>query len=141
VVSGQKDSVRWPPTTWSPTTLKNMAESDKDKLKKMIAWDAEPALTDGEVDELLGQSSVADSLGNTPSAVDWEPTYDLNTAAAAGWLVKAARAASLVEVDPPGSGLFTSKVFDNCRAMARVYSRKRVATVTTSTDLQQELPL
>jgi len=38
-----------------------------------------------------------------------------------------------VEVDPPGSGLFTSKVFDNCRAMARIYGRRRMATVNTST--------
>jgi hypothetical protein len=109
-----------------------MSETAKDKLKKMIAWDTDPALTDTEVDELLGQSSVADSLGNAPSVVDWAPTYDLNFAAAAGWLIKAARAASLVEVDPPGSGLFTSKVFDNCRAMARIYGRRRMATVNTS---------
>jgi hypothetical protein len=119
--------------------IETMSETAKDKLKKMIAWDIDPALTDTEVDEQLGQSSVADSLGNAPSVVDWAPTYDLNFAAAAGWLIKAARAASLVEVDPPGSGLFTSKVFDNCRAMARLYSRNRMATVNTSP--QYELPV
>src|SRR5215470_12632352 len=113
-----------------------MSETAKDKLKKMIAWDIDPALTDGEVDELLGQSSVIDHLGNIPTTEDWEPTYDLNSAAAAGWLIKAARAASLVEVDPPGSGLFTSKVFDNCRAMARVYARKRTRTIDTSPQLE-----
>jgi len=112
--------------------IETMSETAKDKLKKMIAWDTDPAVTDDEVDELLGQSSVADPLGNAPSVVDWAPTYDLNSAAAAGWLIKAARAASLVEVDPPGSGLFTSKVFDNCRTMARLYSRKKAATLSTS---------
>jgi len=116
-----------------------MSETAKDKLKKMIAWDTDPTVTDDEVDELLGQSSVADSLGNAPSVVDWAPTYDLNSAAAAGWLIKAARAAALVEVDPPGSGLFTSKVFDNCRAMARLYSRKKAATLSTSTYLDSPL--
>ena len=113
-----------------------MSDTPKDKLKKLIAWDMDPTLTDDEVDELIGQSSVADSFGNIPSADDWAPTYDLNSAAASGWMIKAARAAALVEVDPPGSGLFTSKVFDNCRAMARLYSRKRTATVSTSTQLK-----
>jgi hypothetical protein len=119
--------------------IETMSETAKDKLKKMIAWDTDPTVTDDEVDELLGQSSVADSLGNAPSVVDWAPTYDLDSAAAAGWLIKAARAAALVEVDPPGSGLFTSKVFDNCRAMARLYSRKKAATLSTSTYLDSPL--
>lgn len=95
----------------------------------MIAWDAEPTLTDTEVDELLGQSGVMDTNGIPPTDVGWDATYDLNAAAANGWLIKAARAASLVAVDPPDSGIVTSKVFDNCRAMARIYSRKRTATV------------
>ncbi len=98
----------------------------------MIAWDADPTLSDTEVDDLLSQSSVMDKNGLAPSDVAWDATYDLNSAAAAGWLIKAARAASLVEVDPPGSGIVTSKVFDNCRAMARIYSRKNLRTVNTS---------
>jgi hypothetical protein len=109
-----------------------MSDTAKDKLKKMIAWDGEPTLSDTEVDELLTQSSVTDKNGIAPSDVAWDATYDLNSAAAAGWLIKAARAASLVEVDPPGSGIVTSKVFDNCRAMARVYARKGARTVSTS---------
>jgi hypothetical protein len=113
-------------------------ETPKDKLKKMIAWDAEPALTDGEIDDLLGQSSVMDKNGLKPTDEAWEATYDLNSAAAAGWLIKAARAASLVEVDPPGSGIVTSKVFDNCRAMARWYATKKTATLRVGE--QQSLP-
>jgi len=115
-----------------PFTIKIMSETAKDKLKKMIAWDAEPALTDTEVDELLGQSSVMDTNGIPPTDDTWSASYDLNAAAAAGWLIKAARAASLTEVDPPGSGIVTSKVFDNCRAMARIYTGKGSRTVSTS---------
>lgn len=99
-------------------------ESAKDKLKKMIAWDVEPTLSDGEIDDLLGPSALVDPSGTAPSGLDWDPTYDLNAAAADGWLIKAARAAALVEIDPPGSGILTSKVFDNCRAMARIYRAK-----------------
>ena len=36
----------------------------------------------------------------------------------------------LTEVDPPGSGIMTSKVFDNCRMMARFYLAKRKACVS-----------
>lgn len=92
----------------------------------MTAWDTAPALTDTEIDELLAAASLVDSDGLSPSEAGWKPTYDLNAAAAQGWLIKAGRASDLVEVDPPGSGLFASKVFDNCRTMARVYRAKCV---------------
>lgn len=96
----------------------------------MTAWDVAPTLADGEIDELLVQSSLADPSGLAPLHEEWTPTYDLNAAAAAGWLIKAGRASELVEVDPPGSGLFTSKVFDNCRAMARIYTAKKRVSVS-----------
>ena len=101
-----------------------MPETPKEKLKKMTAWTTEPALTDGEIDELLGQAALADASGLEPLHEGWTPTYDLNAAASAGWMIKAGRASELVEVDPPGSGITTSKVFDNCRAMARFYRAK-----------------
>lgn len=104
-------------------------ETPKDKLKKMTAWDIAPTLADGEIDELLAQSAMADSSGLAPLNEEWTPTYNLNAAAAAGWLIKAGRASELVEVDPPGSGLFSSKVFDNCRAMARIYAAKKRVSV------------
>ena len=90
----------------------------------MTAWDTGPALTEDELDELLIQFSKMDAAGFAPEDSLWTPTYDLNSAAAAGWLIKAGRASELVEVDPPGSGIVTSKVFDNCRAMARIYRAK-----------------
>jgi hypothetical protein len=105
-------------------------ESAKDKLKKMTASDVEPLLSDDEVDELLLPASVADTNGLPPTDTDWTPTYDLNAAAADGWLIKAGRAAALVEIDPPGSGVFTAKVFDNCRAMARIYRAKCRLSIT-----------
>lgn len=90
----------------------------------MTAWETEPALADGEIDELLASAALEDAAGLEPLNEEWTPTYDLNAAAAAGWLIKAGRASELTEVDPPGSGIVTSKVFDNCRAMARIYRAK-----------------
>lgn len=96
----------------------------------MTAWDVAPTLADGEIDELLGQAALMDTNGLAPLHEEWTPTYDLNAAAAAGWLIKAGRASELVEVDPPGSGIVTSKVFDNCLAMARIYAAKRKTSIT-----------
>jgi len=98
-----------------------------DKLKQLTAWDIEPTLTEDELDDLLAIAAVKDADGLTPEEAEWTPTYDLNTAAARGWLIKAGRAAATV--DEPEAGMVTSKVFDNCRSMARIYASKRTASV------------
>ena len=108
-------------------------ETPKDKLKRMTAWDVDPTLSDDDLDGLLAACAMQDTAGLAPTDDDWTPTYDLNAAAAAGWLAKAGRASILTEVDPPGSGIVTSKVFDNCRAMARIYAAKKTACVKTKT--------
>ncbi|CAN5485318.1 hypothetical protein BH10ACI3_BH10ACI3_23090 [soil metagenome] len=96
----------------------------------MTAWDTEPALSDDDLRELLAAAALEDANGLAPLNEEWTPTYDLRAAAAAAWLTKAGRAAATVEVDPPGSGIMTSKVFDNCRAMARLYAAKRNTSVS-----------
>lgn len=101
-----------------------------DKLKLMTAWETEPALTVDELNDALAAAALEDASGLAPSHEEWTPTYDLNAAAAASWLIKAARAAATV--DEPSEGSVTSKVFDNCRAMARIYAAKRHATVSTN---------
>lgn len=99
-----------------------------EKLKQITAWDIEPQLTEDELEEFLAAAALEDAAGLSPLHEEWTPTYDLNAAASAAWLVKAARSAQMVEVDPPGSGLFTARVFENCRAMARIYAAKRTFT-------------
>lgn len=99
-----------------------------EKLKLMSAWDTEPAVSEDDLEMVLGLHALTDINGMTPDSEEWIPTYDLIAAAAEVWIVKAARAAALVEVDPPGSGILTSKVFENCMAMARNYRSKRAST-------------
>lgn len=101
-----------------------MPETSEEKLKKMTAADVPPLLTDPEIGDLLAEACIEDATGLAPGEAFWEPTYDLNSAASAGWLIKAGRASGLVEVDPPESGIVTAKVFDNCRMMARLYKAK-----------------
>ena len=99
-------------------------ESPKEELKKLAAWDVAPTLTDTEIDELLAAAAKKDAEGNAPTSEDWIPTYDVNAAAAAGWLIKAGRAASTTETEPDSVNV-TSRIFANCLRMSRVYSSKR----------------
>ena len=103
-------------------------ETPKDKLKRLTAYDIEPKLFEEDLDGILATVAMADKNGLAPTDEEWEPTYDLNAAAAAGWLVKAARAFALTESEPT-LGLVVSKIFDNCRSMARIYTAKRNFTL------------
>jgi hypothetical protein len=94
----------------------------------MTAWSTTPELTDGEIDELLVQDSLADAEGNSPESEEWEPTYDLDAAAAAGWVIKAGRAVSSTETEPDSVNV-SSRVFENCMRMSREFSRKRSTTL------------
>ena len=93
----------------------------------MTDWSTAPAVTEDELNEALAAAACEDKNGLAPTDEDWTPTYDLNAAASAAWLIKAARAAATV--DEPTAGIVTSKIFDNCRAMARIYTAKRRTTV------------
>ena len=99
-----------------------------DQLKLVTAWETEPALTEDDLNAALGGAATKDAAGLDPLNEEWSPTYDLNAAASAAWLIKAARAAATV--DEPTSGVVTSRIFENCRAMARIYTAKRTATVS-----------
>lgn len=105
--------------------------TELDELKLMTAWDVEPTLTGEELEDLLGSASKEDASGLAPGDDEWEPTYDLNRAAAHVWLVKAARASATVEAASEDTGNATSRVFRNCLAMARFFSARRSGTVFT----------
>jgi hypothetical protein len=102
-------------------------ESPLDKLKRMTAWETEPVLNEDDLNAALGTAPVPDTNGIDPGDDDWIPTYDLNRAAAEAWMLKAAMSTALVDA---GSGISTSKVFDNCRAMARFYRGRGNVTVS-----------
>lgn len=101
-----------------------------EQLKQLTAWDVEPTLSEPELEELLAGAALEDANGLAPLNEEWTPTYDLNSAAAQAWLIKAGRAAATV--DEPTAGVVTSKIFDNCRAMARIYAGKRKMSLVSS---------
>jgi hypothetical protein len=98
-----------------------------EKLEAFSAWDLEPALAEEELETLLSSAAKADAAGRNPQHEEWAPTYDMNAAAAAAWLLKAGRAFSAVETDPETLAA-ASRVFDNCMRMAAAYGSKRSAT-------------
>lgn len=102
--------------------------TDLEKLKQLTAWDIAPELTEDDLEECLAKVALEDFNGFAPINEEWTPTYDLNAAAAQAWLIKAARAAATV--DEPTAGVVTSKVFDNCRIMAKMYIGKRGSSVS-----------
>lgn len=99
-----------------------------EQLKTLTDWNTAPALTEEELEDILTTAALEDANGLAPLNEEWTPTYDLNSAAAKAWLIKAARAAATV--DEPTAGVVTSKIFDNCRSMARIYAGKRKIAIT-----------
>ncbi|MBX3298621.1 MAG: hypothetical protein KF736_04060 [Acidobacteria bacterium] len=98
-----------------------------EELRLLTASAIEPALADDELAAILAYAARPDPGGFAPQDEQWTPTYDINAAAARGWLIKAGRAAAIIESGEGGEA--TSKVFDNCRSMARVYAAKANSTV------------
>lgn len=98
----------------------------------MTAWDKEPALVEGDIDDLLTMFAKKDADGKSPTDVDWTPTYNLNSAAAEGWRWKAAKASELISVDLDGERMSSNQIFEHCERMAKTYSRKNNASPTTS---------
>lgn len=106
---------------------KNDMPDTLEKLKQLTAHDVGPALSDEDLDSVLASAALADAAGLDPSNEEWTPSYDLYAAASEAWLIKAGRAAAETEVE---AGVVTSKVFDNCRVMARIYAAKRRTSIT-----------
>jgi hypothetical protein len=96
----------------------------------MTAWNSEPALTDGELGELLDIYAIADMCGNPPDSDDWSRAHDLNAAAAEGWRWKAAKASEMIAADLDGTKLSANQLFEHCERMIGVYSRKVKASVS-----------
>lgn len=103
-----------------------------DKLKLLCDWESEPSLDETEVESILNEAAVADADGNPPTNDNWDPTYDIDRAAAEAWLIKAGKSTAITEIDPPDSGIVTTKVFDNCMRMSGKYASRIALTSSFS---------
>ena len=89
------------------------------------AADKFPQLEHRQIEDLVDASARKDAGGNSPSDDGWTPTYDLNSACADGWELKAAEVANRFDANIDRQGLTRSQVFDMCLKMASRY-RSRV---------------
>lgn len=113
--------------------------SATDQLKAMVQSSVDPTLSDDEITTLLANASVVDSTGLAPTHDDWTATYDLNRAAAAGWRLKAGKAANRFSFGSDVNRFDRKQIHDNCLAMAKEYSRKIGGAVTVPGQLSTAL--
>lgn len=100
----------------------------------MVAATEFPELTVADQEDLIALAKRADVEDRPPSDANWEPTWDLDAAAAEGWRRKAGKVASRFSVNIDGDALQRAQVFSHCLAMADRYGRKMVrsAEITTT---------
>lgn len=103
-------------------------------LKLYTAWQAEPQLSEPELEVLLERFAIADPDGLPPGDTNWTPTYNLNGAAAEGWRWKAARASELHSSDLDGDRMSADQVFEHCMRMVKLYSRSAASPQIRSRD-------
>ena len=107
-----------------------MTEAEaRDRLGRMIAADVDPTLTIDELSDLVAIARREDSEGRAPSDDDWEPTFDLNAAAAEGWRWKAGRSVPRYAVTLDTESLQRHQVYAHCISQADIYARKVVGTL------------
>lgn len=113
------------------------------RFKRLVAWDKEPTLTEGELEEILETYLCVDANGVLPSDgdEDYVPTYKIDLAAAEAWDVKAARATELISTDLDGDRMSSDQVFAHCERMARKYRRRTASSVTIGTELTDQADL
>jgi hypothetical protein len=109
-----------------------MAESALDRLKRLTAWDKDPALSLDDLNAILEAYQVHDAEGILPGEDGWVPTYRLNAAIVEAWEMKAGLSAEYVSTDMNGDRLSSNLVHDHCIQMAAKYRRKGSTSVSTA---------
>lgn len=97
------------------------AANAKTRLARMVAATEDPVLDDDTLEDLLVGAQIADAQGRLPNEAGYDPTYDLNFAAAAGWDAKAGKASSRFGFSEDNQTFNRQHVFDHCERMARRY--------------------
>lgn len=106
-------------------------ESDLlEKLSRMVLADEEPALSTAQLEDCLVYARRPDSEGRGYSDTDWEPTWDLDAAAAEGWRRKASIAANRFNFAEDNQRFDRAQVYQHCAAQAEDYARRSMGAIT-----------
>lgn len=103
------------------------------RMKRYIAFDDDPAVTEAEVTAVMEDYALADSNDVLPSAESWVETLDVYGAAMELWTIKAGRAAKYVSHNADGQQFSMSHLKDHCDEQAARYALLRqVGNITVT---------
>lgn len=109
------------------------------RLAAMAASDADPILTDGELDDVLLRNRIPDSTGRFPEEDGWEASWAFGAAAEDAWLLKAGKVAARVDGGSGGLTLARSQLHAHCLTMADRYSMRRSSTIPLAASPRRDL--
>lgn len=101
----------------------------RDQIRILVSASSDPVLEEVELDMLVETAKRADADGLPPDDDNWDPTWDLNSAAWQGWTLKAGKAAGRFTFSTDQQRFERGAVISHCRQMAMEYRRRLIAGV------------
>lgn len=103
------------------------------KLKLMVLDTEDPQLSSTQVADCLTYARRPDSDDRDYSDDDWEPTWDLDAAAAEGWRRKAGIAANRFNFAEDGQRFERAQIYAHCLQQAEQYARRAMGAIAFTT--------
>lgn len=100
-------------------------------LTDMVAATSRPVLSPETVSAILDQNRTVDDEGRLATDMGWDGTWDLNSAAAAGWRLKAGKVAGDFNFSADGASYSKADVLAHCLAMADQYGARTAGVTRT----------
>lgn len=102
-------------------------------LSDMCAATSRPTLDPARLADLVDRYAMADRYGVFPTDTDnWEPTWNLNAAAAEGWRLKAAKVAGDFNFSADGASYSKADVLAHCLDMEAKFASLSHGTLQTA---------
>jgi hypothetical protein len=101
-------------------------------LERKTSALSDPALSLDDIDLLLLTHRRADRWGTAPGFDGWEPTWDLDAAAAEGWRWKAAAIADRFGFSADGATFSRDQQWQHCMEMAGRFGARSIRSLDTS---------
>lgn len=104
------------------------------RLGGMVASTARPVLSPADLDGLLDSHAIVDRAGRLVTDAGWEPTWDLDAAAADGWEWKAGRVAGDFTFSADDASYSKGDVMAKMLDMAATYRAKSLTVLGLADD-------
>lgn len=99
-------------------------------LARLTDAATDPVLTSDDISDLVGVAARADADGLYRGDTGWTETWDVNAAAAEGWLRKAGRAATQFNFAEDGQRFDRAQIYQHCMAQHQLYANKGMGALT-----------